>query len=174
MSPIDHSFEEIRAVALAGGRIGMRNMILLVVVLLAALPALALPVKVSVLPGNTDQAAQDAAAELAGKIGSTSRYALVTKGRTDIVLFVDCLPNVVGDRQVGVTCHTTLTFFPVDNIGLCDDLQGTMSAGNLSHVVQDLFNSFVQETSDEKLAADTAEFKHYLNTAITRYPNGIK
>jgi hypothetical protein len=52
------------------------------------------PVRVSVKPGNNTSSSQAVSTRLAGKIGATSRYALVT-GATDTVDLYGSSPSVM-------------------------------------------------------------------------------
>jgi hypothetical protein len=131
------------------------------------------PVTVSVVPSNTMALSQDIATGLAGRIGATSRYALVTHAAADILVMVDCLPAVVNGKQVATICNTTLSYFPVHGTGLDTQLDGMLVASDEAHVVQSLFDAFVQDTSDEILSAQAAEFKKNLNAVIARNPNGV-
>ncbi len=61
----------------------------------------------------------------------------------------------------------------MDGVALSCDVQGDMAAGSESEVAEALFDSFIQETSDEKLAKAAKEFKTYLNSAIAHFPHGV-
>ena len=152
----------------------MKKIILMAAILVAS-PVFAQshPIRVTIIAGNTEAASQTIADRLAGRIGASSRYALVSNTVSDILLSVDCISNVVGERQVGITCHADLDYWPVDGIALSRDLEGHMAAGSESEVTEELFDSFVQVTSDEKLAEATKDFKRYLNSAIARFPHGV-
>ena len=131
------------------------------------------PVTVSVVPSNTMALSQDIATRLAGRIGATSRYALVTHTAADILVMVECLPAVVNGKQVAIICNTALSYFPIHGTGLDTQLDGMLVASDEAHVVQSLFDAFVQDTSDEILSTQAAEFKKNLNAVIARNPNGV-
>ena len=48
-----------------------------------------------------------------------------------------------------------------------------IAVGDESAVAENLFDEFVQETSDEKLAEAAKNFKFYLNLAIASFPHGV-
>lgn len=132
------------------------------------------PIKVLV-SAESNAESQHVADRLSGQIGSSSRYALVTEsGSENILLGVDCLSNTVGDRQIGVSCYTDVTYWPVPGVTLYWDLAGYLAeAGNESDVAQSLFDVFVEQTSDEKLNQAAVTFKKKLNSAIATYPKGV-
>lgn len=147
---------------------------LLLAAILIAVPIFAQsgPIKVSVVAGNSQSVSQEIADMLSGRIGASSRYALASN--RDILLSVNCLPDVVDAQQVGVTCDTSILYWPVWGVALHAELEGTMSTGSRqSQVTEDLFDSFIQNTSDEKLRASAAGFKRYLNQAIILYSKGV-
>jgi hypothetical protein len=72
-----------------------------------------------------------------------------------------------------IACDTIVSYFPVENIGLSYDLARHMTSGGETDVAESLFDSFVRETSDEKLAEAAKNFKQRLNSAIARYPHGV-
>jgi hypothetical protein len=148
--------------------------LLLAVAVLVAVPVFAQshPVKVPVMAGNSGQESHEVADKLAGKIGSSSRYALVTADM-DILILVDCLANTAGERPTGVTCYTSLSYWPVPGVSLYDGLLGTIATGSESEVADHLFNGFVQQTSDQKLAESAKDFKRHLNLAIAGFPHGV-
>jgi hypothetical protein len=127
------------------------------------------PVKVSIMAGNSGQESHELSDKLAGRIGSSSRYALVTADSADILILVDCLSNTAG-----VTCNTSLSYWPVLGVSLYAGLPETIATGSESKVADDLFNTFVQQTSDEKLAEAAKRFKRNLNSAIASFPHGVK
>lgn len=133
------------------------------------------PVKIQVM-SSSDAPSQEMADRLKGHIGSSSRYALVTvAGSESIALYVDCLSDTTNDgRNLGITCHIEIKYWPVEDVALAADLDGSMAAGDETYVAQTLYDSFVQETSDEKLNQAATDFKKYLNTAIRRHPNGVQ
>lgn len=131
------------------------------------------PIRVEVIAGNDDPTSQTVANMISARIGTGSRYALVSSTDADILLSVDCLRNIVSGRQVGIACHTDVSYWPVDGVSLSCILVGDLGVGSEVEVTEGLFDAFVQETSDEKLAKATKDFKHYLNSAIARYPRGV-
>jgi hypothetical protein len=149
--------------------------ILLMAAILVAYPAFTQgqSVKVTVMAGNSGQESHEIADKLAGKIGSSSRYALVTADM-DILILVDCLANTAGERPTGVTCDTSLSYWPVPGVSLYDGLLATIATGSESEVADHLFSGFVQQTSDEKLAEAAKNFKRHLNLAIAAFPHGVK
>lgn len=148
----------------------------LAVAILVAVPAFAQnrSIKVSVMGESSDPVSQGIADRLSGKIGASSRYALVSGTSVVLLLSVDCLPSIVNGRQVGVVCNSTVDYWPLDGIPLSCSLPGYLVEGDESDAAEHLFDSFVKQTSDEKLAAATKLFKGYLNVAIRSFPNGVK
>jgi hypothetical protein len=153
----------------------MKELFLAVAVLVAG-PVFAQshPIGVEVTAGNADPTSQEVADRLSGKIGASSRYALVSGTSVVLLLSVDCLPSIVNGRQVGVVCNSTVDYWPLDGIPLSCSLPGYLVEGDESDAAEHLFDSFVKQTSDEKLAAATKLFKGYLNVAIRSFPNGVK
>jgi hypothetical protein len=134
-------------------------------------------IKVFVEAGNSQAASKEVADKVAPKVGSTSRYALVSgeDGSIQILVEVFCLPNIIGGRQSGVTCDTTIEYWPVEDVPLTMNCRGSMSVNySESEVAQDLFDSFVLSTTDDRLSKIATDFKRYLNTTIQRYPQGVK
>jgi hypothetical protein len=123
--------------------------------------------------GMTDPSSQKVSDMLTRRIGASSRYALVSLADADILMIVDCLPNIVGGQQVGIACDTHTSYYPVDSVLLSYDLARHMAVGGASEVVEALFDSFIRETSDEKLAEAAKSFKRYLNSAIANFPHGV-
>jgi hypothetical protein len=147
-----------------------------ILVLASASTATAQSSPIKILVGaEANPESQHVADRLSGQIGSASRYALVTEsGSENILLSVDCLSNVVGERRIGLTCDTVITYWPVPGVFLYWDLTGSLAeAENESDVSQSLFDAFVKETSDERLSQATATFKERLNSAISAYPKGV-
>jgi hypothetical protein len=133
------------------------------------------PIKVKVLP-VADAESQEVADRLSGQIGSSSRYALVTEKDSETVLLgLNCLPNtMLNGQQIGVTCDSEITYWPVSTVPLSVPLTGYLAAAsNESDVAQRLFDDFVEETSDEKLNQKAAVFKKELNSIIAAYPKGV-
>jgi hypothetical protein len=156
----------------------MKKILPVVVVLLAAsaIFAQSKPVKVLVEGGNEQAVSREVAEKLAAKIGSTSRYALVTN-ETSVEVLVDvyCLPIMVEGQQAGVACSTTILYWPLSDVGLEASCVGMMSTHySESEVAESLFDSFVRHTSDEKLSALATKFKNSLNIAIRNYPKGVQ
>jgi hypothetical protein len=152
----------------------MKNLLLAVAVLVAVpVFAQSQPVKVTVMAGNGAQESHELADKLAGRIGSSSRYALVTADSADILILVDCLSNTVGERAAGVTCNTSLSYWPVSGVSLYAGLPQTLATGDESRVADDLFNAFVRQSSDDKLAEAAKNFIRNLNSAIARFPHGV-
>lgn len=131
------------------------------------------PIRVKVTPEPSE--ASQHIADRSGQLGSSSRYALVTESSSeDILLGVDCLSNMtLSGQQIGVACDMTITYWPVPGVGLNTDLTGALAVGSELEAAQNLFDSFVEETSDEKLNQAVATFKKYLNAAIALYPKGV-
>jgi hypothetical protein len=147
----------------------------LIAAILIAYPAVTQgqSVKVTVMAGNSGRESHEIADKLAGKIGSSSRYALVTADSADILILVDCLSNTVGERAAGVTCNTSLSYWPVSGVSLYAGLPQTLATGDESRVADDLFNAFVRQSSDDKLAEAAKNFIRNLNSAIARFPHGV-
>ncbi len=133
------------------------------------------PIRVKVGAGSDDPSSQGVIEKLSARIGSTTRYALVTKSFAELLVSVDCLPNVVSNRKIGITCHLDLLYWPVLGVPLAWNLTGAMSAaGSDSDVADDLFNDFVQSTSDEQLREAHDNFKKFLNETIAENPQGVQ
>jgi hypothetical protein len=152
------------------------KMILLPIAVLIGASAFAqtTSIRVAVLSGNNQPSSQNIANKVAAKIGSTSRYALVKDTSADVVVFVNCVPSRVNGRDVAVACHTNLFYWPVNGVGLSCDIDGTFSIGADSEVTEDLFDSFVQNTSDQELKIARDTFKKNLNAAIAKFPQGVE
>ena len=133
------------------------------------------PVKIRVI-SEPNAPSSEMADRLKGRIGSSSRYALVTvAGSESINLYVQCLSNTTeSGRNLGIVCHAEITYWPVSDVTLSTDLTGSMATGEETYVAQSLYDSFVQQTSDEKLNLAATYFKQYLNTAIKLHPNGVQ
>ena len=149
--------------------------IILMAAILVAYPVFAQnhPVHVMVTPANNAPVSHEISDRLAGRIGASSRYALTSAASAEIMLSVECAPNSVGDRQIGVTCGSSIAYWPVEGVLLSTELAGMIAVGAESAVAESLFDDFVQDTSDEKLAEAAKNFKHYLNSAIARFPHGV-
>jgi hypothetical protein len=147
----------------------------LTVAALVAVPVFAQShaIGVQVVPGNSDPVSQEIADRLSGKIGSSARYSLVSGASAVILLSADCLPNIVNERQIGIVCQSSLDFWPIDGVPLSTNLAGFIVEGDESYVAERLFDSFVKNTSDEKLAAARKLFKESLNVAIAMFPHGV-
>ena len=134
------------------------------------------PVKVFVFSEpNTES--QEIAARLAGKIGSTSRYALRSTGvGARLMVDVACLNVVINGSKTGIVCHSSYTDYPWNsqNISLSVDIDGHMVAGSDDYVVDMLFNDFIKNTSDENLTKWEDINKSFINIMIALNPNGIK
>jgi hypothetical protein len=152
--------------------------ILLAVAILIAVPAnyaQTKPIKVSVLSGTDDPADKEVADKIAAKIGSTSRYALVSNGApmTALLIEVSCLTNT--SQKMGSTCDTEILYWPMADVALSVDCPGSMVTGlSESDIAQALFESFVRATTDEKLEVKAAAFKLSLNYAIRNHPKGVE
>ncbi|MGB8801391.1 MAG: hypothetical protein WCC97_11935 [Candidatus Acidiferrales bacterium] len=153
----------------------MSKILLALAVLLAssAMFAQSSPIRVNVA-GSASASSQAVAKQIAGKLGSTARYGLVTTSKLDILLEINCLPLVVGGHDAGVACSSEITYWPVAGIVLSQDIAGSMSAGGESDVATDLFDSFVRKTSDDKLEAARNNFKTYFNAAVAKFPQGLE
>jgi hypothetical protein len=104
---------------------------------------------------------------------SKQRRNVVTKpGDAEILLSVSCL-QIGRERQISV-CDVSLEYWPVAGIGLYVNLESYLVFGSELQVIQQSFNSFVKETSDEELNAASNSFKRSLNLAILTHPNGFK
>jgi hypothetical protein len=125
----------------------MKTILLAVAILMASsVFAQSKPVKVRVVPQDNAES-RSIADGLAGQIGSSLRYALVTKtGEADILLAVSCL-QISSGRQISVG-DDSLQYWPVAGMG---NLSGDLVIGNESKVIQELFNAFVEVTSDEAI-----------------------
>jgi hypothetical protein len=151
--------------------------ILLAAAVLVAIPALGQthhPVRVDVEEGNNNATTKEVTNRLIGQIGSSSRYALLTDTAADVLVLVECLPVTVREQRIGVACHTELMFYSVSGVGIATDLTGYMGTGAELDVAQDLFDSFVKQTSDEKLSVAAMDFKRRLNLAIQAFPKGVE
>jgi hypothetical protein len=149
--------------------------LLFVVAILVAGPVFAQsqPIRVMVTAG-ANQESRDVADRLSGRLGISSRYALVSTGATQVLLAVSCLRNVsIDGRKLGVTCYFDLSYWPVDGVALFTALPGTIAEGDELYVTEGLFDDFVKETSDEKLAKAANTFKTFLNLAIAKFPHGV-
>jgi hypothetical protein len=100
--------------------------LLLGVAVLVAVPVFAQshPIGVQVVAGNSDPVSQEIADRLSGKIGSSSRYALVSGATAVILLSADCLPNIVNGRQIGIVCESRMDFWPIGAVPLSCTLAG--------------------------------------------------
>ena len=154
----------------------MKNLILAAALFFACpLFAQSHPIQVTIVSIDNTQTSQTMANMLTGRIGASSRYSLVSAAAfdTDILLGVGCLPNIVAGKQVGVTCDTELSYWPVDGVALSCVLEGNLAVGSESEVAEMLFDEFIRVTSNEALAKAAKEFKHNLNLAIARFPHGV-
>jgi hypothetical protein len=130
-------------------------------------------VKVLVVASNPES--KEVSDRLAGLIGSSSRYALVSNAvaDVDVIVGVSCLSSEVAGQKVGVVCHSDMSYLLIQDVPFDTRLTDTIATGNESYVAQSLFDNFVQETSDEKLSEKASDFKSRLNVVISRYPHGI-
>jgi hypothetical protein len=133
------------------------------------------PITVRVV-GEPDKTSQQMANRLMGQIGSSNRYALVTENEDleSILLGVECVRDVIGQTQVGISCDINMSYWPVRDVALSANLTGGMATGDESSVAQNLFDDFVEATSDEKLSQAASRFRQSLNVAIKLHPNGVK
>lgn len=135
------------------------------------------PIKV-IVKGEGDKG-QEIADRVAGKIGSTERYALVS-GKTDselvdakVLVSITCL-NPLKGQETGVACFEDLVFRPLSDSALLCPLKSGMAVGPEDYVADSLFDYFVEYTSDEELKDATRLFKLALNATIAAHPNGVE
>jgi hypothetical protein len=109
--------------------------------------------KVSVSAGDSE-GAKEVAELLRAKIGSTLRYGLSEATTADILIEVLCVPfKPQGSDAVShtVACTEPTTYFAPKAYGLARTLQTTIAIGDRSSVAEGLFDTFVVDTSAEKL-----------------------
>lgn len=82
---------------------------------------------------------------LKGKIGSTERYALQEKS-PNILVDITCLQANV------LVCDTELEYYAPLGFGISENLTGFMLMGSVEYITQQMFNDFVESTTNEKLA----------------------
>lgn len=125
-------------------------------------------VSVTLLPENND-ASRKAGEEMAGKIGSSSRYELKAHSK-DTKMWIDiaCIPlqNNAGG-YTGFACSEHVTYFPLEDTrfkdpvlailnGIETNLSSDITAcAHIQDCASDMFNHFVQDTQPERLT--TAE-----------------
>jgi hypothetical protein len=115
------------------------------------------PKKVSVAVED-DPASQLVGSQLKAKIGSTSRYTIVTDASFEILLSVSCLPSkTTGGYELGVFCSSSVMMYPFPS-GLSELLTGNRIACDSTgqYCAEGLFENFVEGTQDEKLKQATA------------------
>ncbi len=106
--------------------------LLFVVAILIATPAIyaqSKPIKVNV-DAASDPVSPEFADKVAARVGSTSRYALVSTP-TEILVSVSCLSNtnVVNGQELGVTCDIDILYWPVSDVALSITCVGSMATG---------------------------------------------
>jgi hypothetical protein len=154
----------------------MKKILLIVIVFLIGSAAFAQssPIRVRVLAGGDNTVSREVADNLAGKIGSTSRYALVTTDDFAISVTVGCLTVQTNGYTIGVACTTDITYWPVQGVALSWNPGSYLALGPKPEVADLVFNDFVRETSDENLKKNRDSFKMGLNLAIWTFPKGLQ
>jgi hypothetical protein len=104
-------------------------------------------VKVSVT-GEPDSESTKVAELMKGKVGSTQRYALVTKG-AEVLVIIACVP--LSERNDNVACSHTIMYMPKDYHGMTELLTASVTTGPAEYDAQTLFNSMVEASTDEEL-----------------------
>ena len=145
-----------------------------------ASPQESLPIKVKVLAESTDES-KEAAKELMGRIGSSSRYALIDEHTFPglngsppsayINLFVFCTP--ISKQLSSVVCDAYATYNAIDDKGE-RRLGGTFAIDtSVREAANRLFNSFVRDSSDEKIKEVRERIEvEYLNIWNAGYSHG--
>jgi hypothetical protein len=130
-------------VLLPKGILAMRKWIALAVLLLVPCVATA-EIKVRVAPGSGEDS-QAVADKFKGKVGASSRYALVTHDPV-ILVSVSCLATRAG----GVACYFIPEYFPGNG---WTTLKAGMAIGTRDSVAGDLFDMFVEASTTEELTS---------------------
>ena len=116
---------------------------------------------------------------LAARVGASNRYGLIS-GPTgaDLLLLISCTNiNLTNKSEhLGVVCHGSYVYYPWRNQGvfLSVPIDGSMDSGRESDIAETIFDTFVQNTSDENLAKWAALEKGFINATIHEHPEGIK
>jgi hypothetical protein len=131
------------------------------------------PIRVKLVVSDNPES-REVADALAGKIGSTSRYALVTTN-DDVLINVGCQPIQRTDgRPIGTACTTTFNYWAVQTIAIPWFIGSTLTTGPASETAAVMFNQFVQDSSDENLKKARDTFKSAINVAIFAFPKGVQ
>jgi hypothetical protein len=85
--------------------------------------------------------------------------------RPDILVTITCMRDF---------CVSSLEYWPVRNLGLHAALDSCIAAGSETELTQKIFEDFVQNTSEGRLAGASRRFKMQLNEAISAFPKGVK
>ena len=125
-------------------------------------------VSVTLLAEKND-ASQKASEEMAGKIGSSSRYELKASSKdTKMWINIGCIPlqNNAGSHT-GFACSEHVTYFPLEDTRFKDPVLAILrgievnlssditACAQIQDCASDMFNHFVQDTQPERLT--TAE-----------------
>ena len=85
--------------------------------------------------------------------------------RPDILVTVTCMHDF---------CASNLDYWPIRGLGLHAALDNCIAEGSETELAQRIFEHFVQNTEDERLASASRRFKMLLNQAINIFPKGVK
>jgi hypothetical protein len=107
----------------------------------------------SVLVLTEDGDAEPVASGVKAKIGGTLRYQVTEGTEADLWIDIKCHKITVGDRVVGVACSATYLYHPESLVGAEVWLATDLYVGpNEAVIAQGIFEAFVDDTSDSKLA----------------------
>jgi len=141
--------------------------------------SVAAPLKVIVSAGGPNQASRDMANRLASRVGASNRYGLISgPSGADLLLLISCINIDLTNKSehLGAVCYSSYIYYPWRNQGvfLSVHIDGSMDNGRESDMAETMFDTFVQNTSDENLAKSADLEKGFINATILEHPEGIK
>jgi hypothetical protein len=105
-------------------------------------------VKVAV-DGGSDKPSQEMAELVRGKVGSTLRYALTEIKTANIAIDIVCIDVPALN---GIACTAPTQYYPDLKNSLYRSLPDSIWTGSRAYVAQSIFDTFVEQTTDEKLS----------------------